>query len=277
MGEFQGSTVLISGAARGQGRAHAIRFAEEGASLILFDICAQIPQVPFLMPGREDLDETVRAVAAAGAKVVHGVADVRSFQEVDAVVRQGLDTFGGIDVVVANAGIVGRPAPTWKIDPVDFQTVVDVDLVGVWHTIRAAVPSMVAAGRGGSVIAIASGAALKGVPNIGSYVAAKHGLIGLVRTAARELGPHRIRANAVLPGNANTPMFRNESTMRLFVPDQDEPTEEEFLRRAAQGIPMGIPFVETSDVTEAVVFLASSRARHITGIAMPVDAGGAIP
>lgn len=277
MAEFTGKTVLISGAARGQGRAHAQRFAAEGASLVLFDICAQIPGVPFPMATTEDLKETVRLVESRGAKAVAGVADVRSFQQVDAIAQQGLDAFGHIDIVIANSGIVSTPAKVWEIDPADFQSVVDVDLVGVWHTMRASLPSMVEQERGGCVVVTASGAAVKGTANISPYVAAKHGLIGLVMTAARELGPHRIRVNAVLPGNTNTMMFRNEATMRLFTPDLDEPEEDKFLQRAASRTPMGIPYVEPSDISEAIVFLASSRARYITGTSMLVDGGSAIP
>jgi (+)-trans-carveol dehydrogenase len=277
MGEFTDKVVLISGAARGQGRSHAVRFAQEGAAVVLFDICRQMPTAPFDMATRDDLNETVRLVEEAGAAVVASVADVRSFAEVDAAVQLGLQAFGRLDVVIANAGIFGRPAPLWEIDPADFQAVVDVDLVGAWHTLRAALPSMIAAGRGGSVVATASGAAVKGSPNIGSYVAAKHGLVGLMKTAARELGPHGIRANTVLPGNTNTPMFRNDAMVRLFVPDIDQPTDADFLARAASRIPLGSPFVDPVDITEAVLWLCSSRARNVTGVALSVDGGGAIP
>lgn len=229
------------------------------------------------MGTEEDLDETVQLAQLAGGKVLSAIADVRSFDTVSSVVRRGLDAFGSIDIVVANAGIFATPMPVWEIDPVDFQAVVDVDLLGVWNTMRAALPAMVASGRGGSVVVTASGAAVKGSPNISSYVAAKHGLLGLIKSAARELGPHHIRVNAVLPGNANTPMFRNDAMMQLFVPDQEEPDEGEFLRRAAANIPLGVPFVEASDITEAVVWLSSPRARYITGVALPVDGGSSIP
>jgi SDR family mycofactocin-dependent oxidoreductase len=277
MGQFDGKTVLVSGAARGQGRSHAVRFAQEGASVVVFDICAQIGAAPYPLAGPAELDETVRLIQSAGGTVVAGIADVRDFEQVDALVRLGIDVFGGIDVVVANAGIFGAVAKVWEIEPTNFQAVVDVDLVGVWHTFRAALPSMVAAGRGGCIIATASGAAVKGTPNLGPYVAAKHGLVGLVKTTARELAPHGIRANAVLPGNTDTPMFRSDAMMRAFVPEADKPDEQEFLNRAANGIPMGIPFVEAGDITEAVLWLSSDRARYVTGVALSVDGGGAIP
>lgn len=275
MGAFQDKVVVISGAARGQGRSHTVRFAKEGARLILFDIAEQIPTIPYAMATAEDLEETVRLVKEAGGQVVSGIADVRDYEAVAAVVQSGVESFGTPDVVVANAGIWSEATPTWKMDPSDFRAVVDVDLIGAWHTFRAAMPAMVEAGRGGSLIATISAAGIKTVPNISNYVAAKHGLVGLVKACALELAPHGIRANSVAPGNANTPIFRNEAMKRLFVPDMEEPTDEVFLERAASVIPMGVPFVEAQDVSEVVLWLASEASRYVTGALISVD-GGAV-
>ncbi|MCF8589861.1 mycofactocin-coupled SDR family oxidoreductase [Gordonia liuliyuniae] len=276
MADFDGKVVAISGAARGQGRSHAVRFAKEGARLVLFDICGQMSEVPYAMATKNDLDETVRLVQEAGAEVVSGVADARTYDEVAAVMQSGIDAFGSPDVVVANAGIWSEAGALWEMTPKDFRAVVDVDLIGAWHTFRAALPTMVDAGKGGSIIATISAAGLKPLQNIGNYVAAKHGLVGLVKTAALELAPHGIRANCVSPGNTNTPIFRNDAMKRLFVPDQDEPSDDVFLSRAAGMVPLGVPYMEPGDITEAVLWLASDHARYVTGTNISVDGGSAI-
>jgi SDR family mycofactocin-dependent oxidoreductase len=273
--DFAGRVVMISGAARGQGRSHALRFAALGASVVAFDVCRQIEGVPYPMATPEDLDETVAAVRAAGGTIEGYQADVRYADQLDAVAKQAVSNFGGIDVVVANAAIMAPSAPFWKLSEEDFQNVLDVNLVGVWRTIRAAMPSL--RERRGSVVVTASGAAVKGTPFIGAYVTSKHGLVGMVRVMARELAQSGVRVNAVLPGNTNTPMFNNETVRKLYVPEEPEPTEEEFLTRARTGTPMGIPYVQPSDITEAVVWLASPAARYVTGVLLSVDGGSAIP
>lgn len=276
MGSFENRVVVISGAARGQGRSHAVRFAQEGARLVIFDICKQMPRQPYELATEEDLQETVRLVKEAGGEVVSGIADVRDFSEVTRVTQAGIDAFGAPDVVIANAGIVSDVASMWEMDPQDFRDVIDVNLSGAWYTIRAALPSMVEARKGGSVIATISAAALKQVPNLGNYVAAKTGLVGLMRAAALELAPLGIRANCVAPINCNTKLFVNDYMKRLFVPDMENPSDEVFLERAASMIPMGVPMVEPSDITEAVVWLASDAARYVTGVLLPVDGGGVL-
>lgn len=273
--DFAGRVTLISGAARGQGRSHALRFAALGASVVAFDICQQIEGVPYAMATPEDLDETVAAARAAGGIIQGYQADVRSQDQLDEVVKQAVTSFGGIDVVVANAGILPPASGLCETTEETFQNVLDVNLLGVWRTIKAAMPSL--RERRGSAIVTASGAAVKGTPNVGSYVTSKHGLVGLVRVMARELAPSGVRVNAVLPGNTNTPMFNNPALHKLYVPEEPEPSEEQFLGRARAGIPMGVPYVEPSDVTEAVVWLASAAARYVTGVLLPVDGGSAIP
>lgn len=273
--DFTGKVVLISGAARGQGRSHALTFSALGASVVAFDVCEQVEGVPFAMSTPEDLDETVAAARAAGGVIEGYQADVRDQEQVDEVVNHALSSFGGIDVVVANAAILAAPSQLWETSEQDFRTVLDVNLLGVWRTVKAAMPSLLE--RRGSVVITGSGAAVKGLPNVGAYVTSKHGLVGMVRVMARELAPSGIRVNAVLPGNVNTPMFNNDGLHRLYVPDDPDPSEEQFLARASAGIPMGIPYVQPSDVTEAVVWLASPAARYVTGTLLPVDGGSAIP
>lgn len=274
MGAMDGKVVLISGAARGQGRSHAVRFAEEGAKVIGFDICQQIDTTPFAMATPDDLAETVRQVRAVGGVIEAFEADVRDFEHVEKVVLAGITAFGRVDIVLANAGI-GQPyAPAWMISDEAFRNVVDVNLVGAWHTAKVAVAHMIEHEHEGSVVFTGSGASVKGLRHMAGYVAAKHGLIGLMRTMAYELAPYRIRVNAVLPGNTNTPMFHNEGLRKLFVPNVDDPSDAQFLARAAAQVPMQIPHVEASDVTDAVMWLCSSAARYVTGIEVPVDGGG---
>jgi len=273
--DFAGRVVMISGAARGQGRSHALRFAALGASVVAFDICEQIDGVPFAMATPEDLDETVAAVRAAGGTIEGYRADVRDQAQLDEVAKQAVASFGGIDVVVANAAIMAPSGPFLEISEENFQNVLDVNLVGVWRTIKAAMPPL--RERHGAAVVTASGAGVKGTPFIGPYVSSKHGLVGMVRVLARELAPAGVRVNAVLPGNTNTPMFNNETVRKLYVPEEPDPTEEQFLARARAGIPMGIPYVQPSDITEAVVWLTSPAARYVTGVLLSVDGGSAIP
>jgi (+)-trans-carveol dehydrogenase len=209
--------------------------------------------------------------------VLAAVADVRDEAQVETVFDAAVARFGAIDVVVANAGIVGSFGTVWEIgDPV-FRDVLDVNVVGSWHVLKSAAARMRAAGRSGSIVVIGSGASLKGLPNISPYVASKHALVGLVRSAARELAPHHIRVNLVAPGNVATPMLLNDAMFGLYAPDLDQPGRADFVERAAAGVPMGIPFVDPEDVSEAVLFLASDAARYITGTVLPVDGGSAIP
>jgi (+)-trans-carveol dehydrogenase len=277
MGRFSGRTVFISGAGRGQGRSHAVRFAQEGANVIMFDRCQNLPEVQYPLATPADLDETARLVREQGVGAYKAVADVRDMAAVEQVLVDGSAELGRPSVIIANAGITTTAARSWEITEQAFRTVVDVDLVGVWHTLAAGVRLLRAHDEPGSCVATGSGASIKGLANIGAYVAAKHGVLGLVRTMARELGPFGIRVNAVLPGNAHTDMFDNDAMRRLFIPDTEDRTERLFRERASAGSPMGLPWVEPADISEAVLFLASDAARYVTGIALPVDGGTAIP
>jgi SDR family mycofactocin-dependent oxidoreductase len=272
MRRLQGKVALITGAARGQGRSHAIRLAEDGADIIAIDIAAPIPTAYYPAATPADLQLTAKLVEGEGARVLAAEADVRDQDALDEAVRRGLTAFGHIDIVVANAGTATH-APTWELGDDRWQTVIDVNLTGVWRTVRACVPSMIASGRGGAVVLTSSLAGLHGYGNIASYVAAKHGVNGLMRTLANELGPHNIRVNTVCPGLINTDMMMNEATYAMFQPAVQNPTLEDTrpVFRAMQLLPLD--WLEPRDVSNAIAFLVSDEARAITGVALPVDGG----
>ncbi|MDV8008993.1 mycofactocin-coupled SDR family oxidoreductase [Rhodococcus sp. IEGM 1318] len=271
-GRIAGKVAFITGAARGQGRAHAIRLAEEGADIIALDLCADIDGMPYSLAGEDDLAETVSTVEAAGGRIHAEVADVRNFDSLAGVLARGVEKFGHLDIVCANVGI-NIPAPTHELTESHWGTVIDVDLSGVWRTAKAAIPYLIEQGTGGAIILTSSAAGLKGYGNIAHYTAAKHGVNGLMKTLAQELAPHRVRVNTVNPTQVDTPMIMNDAMYRLFCPGLDNPTREDFapLSQAMNALP--IPWVESVDVSNAVLFLASEEARYITGVALPVDAG----
>lgn len=236
------------------------------------DICRQIASVPFPMATEADLAETERLVEQRGGSIVASRADVRDLDGLRAVVDAGVSELGRLDVVVANAGISSY-ARLGQMDSATWQDVVDVNLTGVFHTVQAAVPHLVDGGRGGSVVLISSGAALRGSPGIVHYTSAKAALLGMSRSLGVELAPHSIRVNVIAPGNVDTPMIANDSTYRLFRPDLDAPTraDAEGRFRSMQALP--VSWLDPVDVSHAVLFLASDEARYITGAVLPVDAG----
>lgn len=274
---LQGSVAFISGAARGQGRSHAVRLAREGVKIIGFDLCAQVATVPFDMSTPDDLAETERLVSEAGGEMIAVQADVRDQAQVNDALREGLDRFGRLDIVLGNAGIIHNYKKTWMIDDDDFRNVIDVNIVGVWHTVKAAAPYLIEQGEGGCIVLTGSAASVSGIPNLAGYVASKHAVLGLMRTLAKELGRYQIRVNAVMPGNCNTPMFDNEGIRRLYVPDAEEADTQVFLQRAAAMSPMRNPYVEPDDVSEAIIYLASRSGRLVSGVALAVDGGTATP
>jgi (+)-trans-carveol dehydrogenase len=276
-GRFEGRTVVISGGARGQGRSHALRFAAEAANVVVFDVCAGIDTAPYALATVAELEETADAVREAGAKGFAEVADVRDADQVQRVFDRAVAEFGAVDVAVANAGILQAGARAWEIDEAVFRTVLDVNVVGAWHVLKSGISAMRATGTRGSVVVTGSGASLKGLPNVGSYVASKHALVGLVRSAAKEAAPEGIRVNLVAPGNVRTPMFLNDTIKELYVPDLPGATNDQLAERAAEGVPMRVPWVEPEDVSEAVLYLASDAARYVTGTVLPVDAGSGVP
>lgn len=271
-GRMQGKVAFVTGAARGQGRSHAVRLAEEGADIIAIDLCEDLPDVPYPLATKADLDETVRQVEALGRRIVARVADVRDFDSIDTALRAGIDELGHLDAVCANVGI-NNPAPAHEITEEQWHTVVDIDLGGTWRTAKAAIPHLIGQGTGGSMVLTSSAAGLKGYANIAHYTAAKHGINGLMKTLAQELAGHHVRVNTVNPTQVDTPMIMNDPMYRLFCPDIENPTREDFAPISQSMNALPIPWVESRDVSNSVLFLLSDESRYITGVALPVDAG----
>ena len=271
-GKLEGKVAFITGAARGQGRSHAVRLAQEGADIIAVDICRQIATVPFPMATPEDLAQTVKEVKALDRRIVATQADVRDYDALKQALDDGVAQLGRLDIVAANAGFYsfGRME---EMDETTWQDVIDTDLTGVWHTAKAAIPHLRAGGRGGSMILTSSVEGLKGSQNIGNYVAAKHGVVGLMRTLALELAPDFIRVNSIHPTTVDTPMVMNSATYRLLRPDLENPTADDLAGPAAALNALPIPWVESVDISNAVLWLASDESRYVTGISLPVDAG----
>jgi SDR family mycofactocin-dependent oxidoreductase len=270
----EGKVALITGAARGQGRSHAVRLAEEGADVIAVDICGPVSTSSEISPSTpDDLAETADLVKRLNRRIVTAEVDVRDFDALKTAVDGGVEQLGRLDIVVANAGIGNGGQTLDKTSERDWQDMIDVNLSGVWKTVKAAVPHLLSGDRGGSIILTSSVGGLKAYPHTGHYIAAKHGVVGLMRTFAVELGEHLIRVNSVHPTNVNTPMFMNEGTMKLFRPDLEAPgpADLEVAARFMHVLPVG--WVEPEDVSNAVLFLASDESRFITGLPMTVDAG----
>jgi (+)-trans-carveol dehydrogenase len=275
MARLEGKVAFVTGAARGQGRSHAIRLAEEGADIIAVDIASQIDTVPFPMATPDDLAETVEEVEALDRRIVASQADVRDYAAVKAALDTGVAQLGRLDIVAANAGIVSFGAAE-ELTEQAWRDVIDVNLTGVWHTVKAAIPHLRTAG-GGSIIITSSGAGLKGTPNLAHYVAAKHGLVGLMRTLANELAPDLVRVNTVHPGSVDTDMIHNQALYHLFLPDRQGEITRAQAAPAFQSLSaLPVPWMESVDISNAVLFLASDEARYITGVTLPVDAGSLV-
>ncbi|MCZ8378805.1 mycofactocin-coupled SDR family oxidoreductase [Mycobacterium sp. CPCC 205372] len=275
-GRVEGKVAFITGAARGQGRAHAVRLAQEGADIIAVDICKQIDSVRIPLSTPEDLAETADLVKNAGARIYTAEADTRDYDTLKSAVDAGVEEFGRLDIIVANAGIGNGGETLDKTSEGDWTDMIDVNLGGVWKTVKAGVPHILAGERGGSIILTSSVGGLKAYPHTGHYVAAKHGVVGLMRTFAVELGAKNIRVNSVHPTNVNTPLFMNEGTMKLFRPDLENPGPDDMkvVGEFMHTLPIG--WVEPEDIANAVLFLASDEARYITGVTLPVDGGSCL-
>jgi (+)-trans-carveol dehydrogenase len=270
MGRLDGKVAFITGAARGQGRSHALTLAREGADIIAIDLLEPITSASYGPSTQADLDDTVTQVEALDRRIVARKADVRDQASLDAAVAEGVAELGGIDIVVANAGIFTDTAPGHELSEPSWSNMIDTNLSGVWRTVKSAVPHL---RDGGSVVLISSVAGLKAYGNIAHYVAAKHGVVGLMRTFALELAPRRIRVNSVHPTQVDTPMIMHEDEYRLFRPDLEHPTVEDFAA-ASQGVhALPEPWLEPQDVSNVVLFLSSDDSRGITGVPLPVDLG----
>jgi (+)-trans-carveol dehydrogenase len=267
-----GKVAFITGAARGQGRSHAVTLAAAGADIIAVDLCAQLDSVAYPLSTPEDLAETVRQVEALDRRIVARQADVRDTASLRAAVDEGVAELGRLDIVSANAGILSSGSLD-QLDEKAWREMIDVNLSGVWRTTKVAIPHVLAGGRGGSIILTSSVAGLKSYPNVAHYVAAKHGVVGLMRTLAVELAPHRIRVNTVNPTQVDTDMIQNDVMYHLFVPDEENPTKEQFAAASRDTGLLPVDWIESIDVSNALLFLASDAARYITGVALPVDAG----
>jgi (+)-trans-carveol dehydrogenase len=275
-GRVESKVAFITGAGRGQGRSHAVRLAQEGADIIAVDICHDVDgALPMSTP--EDLAETVKLVEAQDRRIVATQADVRNLDELKAAVDTGVGELGRLDIVVANAGIASMGGPVEAMAEDNWKHTIDINLTGLWHTARVAIPHLIAGGQGGSIVLTSSVGGMHAMPNMSHYVSAKHCVIGLMRSLAVELGQHRIRVNSVLPTNVNTPMFMNEGTFKMFRPDLENPGPDDVAAVAAQFmhvLPIG--WVEPEDISNAILFLVSEEARYITGVALPVDGGALI-
>ncbi len=272
-GRVDGKVAFITGAARGQGRSHAVRLAEEGADIIAVDICRGFEDSPAPAATPEDLAETADMVKNLDRRIVTAEVDVRDFDALAAAVDSGVEQLGRLDIVVANAGIGTTGVKLHKMREASWEETMDVNLGGVWKTVKAAVPHLLAGGRGGSVIITSSVGGLKAYPQVGHYVTAKHGVVGLMRTFAVELGQHSIRVNTIHPTHVCSPLLMNEATYRLFRPDLENPGPDDLAPICQSFHFLPIPWVEPVDISNAVLFLASDEARYITGVTFPVDAG----
>ena len=272
MGSLDGKVAFITGVARGQGRSHAVRLAADGADIIGVDICADIPSNGYPMASRDELDETVALVEAAGGKMVGSVADVRDFAAINGALTAGVEHFGRLDIVCANAGIATMAFRELSIteDLEQWTDVLDINLVGAFHTAKAAIPHLLAGQRGGSIVFTSSTAGLRGFGGTQggglAYAASKHGIVGLMRTLANALAPESIRVNTVHPTAVNTMMAVN-------------PAMTSFLENYPGGIgphlqnPMPVGLLEPEDISEAIAYLVSDAGKYVTGVTFPVDAG----
>ena len=271
MGQMEHGVALITGAARGQGRSHALRLAGEGADIIAIDICSPVPLIAYPLGTADDLAETVHEVEKLGRRCVSFEADARDAARMREVVAQGVGELGRLDTVVVNHGI---SIPTSVEDDAAndaWNTVIDTNLSAVWRTITATVPHL--REHGGSILVTASAAGLIGMYGNPAYVAAKHGIIGLVKALAADLARYWIRVNAICSGNVPTTLLLNEDTLAAFFPDNPGAQYSDLDFPLSAMNLLATPWVETKAVSDAVLYLAAESGKYITGIALPVDAG----
>lgn len=269
---MSGKVALVTGAARGQGRSHAVRLAEEGADVIALDACVDLASVPYALATEADLQETAELIRSTGQRAHVAKADVRDLAELSTAIADGVAALGRLDIVSANAGIMSMSSLA-EMDESQWLEMIDVNLNGVWRTCRASIGHVIAGGRGGSIVLTSSVAGLKSYPNAGHYVTAKHGVVGMMKTLAQEHAGDRIRVNCVNPTQVNTDMIHNDLMYSLFCPDRENPTREDFAAASRATGLLPVDWVESSDVTNALMFLVSDEARFITGVALPIDAG----
>lgn len=260
MNRMQNTVALVTGAAGGMGRAHCRRLAEEGADIIAVDIEA----------AAAGLAQTAAEVEAVGRMCVTAVADVRDQSALDVAVADGVAALGRLDAIVANAGIYSDLGLSWELTDEAWQRTIDINLTGMWHTVRAGVPAL---SDGGSVVIVSSTNGIIGAATAAHYSASKHAVVGLARTLANELGPRGIRVNTVHPGSVATPMILNDTVYAKLRPDLAEPTRADAAEALARRTVLPVPWVDPVDISNAVLFLASDESRYVTGTQLVVDAG----
>lgn len=273
MGKLTGQVAFVTGAARGQGRAHAVTLAAEGADIIAVDRCADVETARYPMAGEADLAETVALVEATGRRIHAVVADTRDLDALQAAVDAGVERFGRLDIAIANAGIAAAPTMSWELSPEAFREMMDINVTGVWQTTKVAIPHILAGNRGGSVILVSSMAGLRGVPGIVHYASAKHAVAGMAKSIANEVGWANIRVNSIHPGNVRTTMIDNEPMVRGFRPDLADPVLEDTAEVMARLNLLPLPWLDAQAVADAVLYLVSDAGRGITGASMPIDLG----
>ena len=272
MGRLDGKVAMITGAARGMGRAHAVVLAGEGADVAICDINEQPSTIEYRVATSADLEDTASEVRALGRRAIAMTADVRSEPQLKALVSEALDQFGRIDILVANAGVTGY-APAHELTEEAWDQTLDINLKGAWLSAKVVIPSMIEAGNGGSLVFISSGLGLKGMPEAGHYAAAKHGVVGLMRSLALELAPHFIRCNTVHPAGTRTPMAHNPMHFKRFSGGKEDATLDDVIDRYRSISAIPIDWTEPEDIANAVLWLSSDEARYVTGVSLPVDGG----
>src|ERR1700722_5980376 len=257
-GRVEGKVAFVTGAAIGQGRSHAVRLAQEGADIIAIDVCKPVVENTTIQAATpEDLAETADLVKAHNRRIFTAEVDVRDYDAMKAAVDTGVEQLGRLDIIVANAGIGNGGDTLDQCSEHDWQEMIDINLSGVWKSVKAGVPHLISGGNGGSIVLTSSVGGLKAYPHCGNYVAAKHGVVGIMRSFAVELGQHMIRVNSVHPTHVSTGMIMNEGTWKMF-----------------HTLP--IPWVDPIDISNAVLFFVSDEARYITGVTLPIDAGSCL-
>ncbi len=276
-GRVEGKVAFVTGAARGQGRSHAVRLAQEGADIIAIDVCKPIVEnttIPAATP--EDLAETADLVKGHNRRIFTAEVDVRDYDAMKAAVDTGVEQLGRLDIIVANAGIGNGGDTLDQCSEHDWQEMIDINLSGVWKSVKAGVPHLISGGNGGSIILTSSVGGLKAYPHCGNYVAAKHGVVGIMRSFAVELGQHMIRVNSVHPTHVSTGMIMNEGTWKMFRPDLENPGPDDMAPICQMFHTLPIPWVDPIDISNAVLFFASDDSRYITGVTLPIDAGSCL-
>lgn len=272
MGQLDGQVAFLTGLARGQGRSHALTLANEGADIIGLDLCGEIDSTTYPGSTPADLEETERLIKETGRRAVLSQADVRDYGQVAAAFARGLQQLGRVDIVVPNAGICAG-GKTWEIATDAWREMVDINLTGAWHAVKASVPTLISQGQGGSVVFIGSTEALKGAENMSSYAASKHAITGLMTCLARELGQYNIRVNSVNPTCVDTNMIQNPYVWGLFQPDNSNPTRESVEDAFTSTHILPVPWMEPVDVSRSILYLVGESGRYVTASTLTIDAG----